>query len=491
MQFGKGSGLGAMLAKEFLSPWRDARLVTALLLIAVLYAAALLLGWGEHRRAQAEYDAARAEVREAWLDQGERNPHDAGHSGTFVFKRSHPLRMVERGAADYMGQVLHLETHRQNDARHHRAREATSLFRFGSFSPAQVVTLLFPLVLLIMTHAAITGEEESGTAGLLRSTGVSPGILQAGKAGGAFLFAGAWLAPLLVMTWIAVWAAAEYRADAIVGMTALTGLLAVYCATFVLIGIAISTLCRGSHQALAVSFTIWALLCVVLPRAGASVAAAAAPAPSAIEFKRALEAERDNKWSIAYRGRGNFREVYRQAELRAMHEQGVTHTDELTIDPFGLAIEETEEEGQHAYDATLQRVLDAFERQNAMHRLFGLITPVVALSTSMAALSETDLAAHRRFADAAEDYRRETMRKLNLDIAYNARLQAADDVSSSGFVRGFTRGPEFWATFPEFEAPTRSRTDMLAAVVPESMWLIGWLILSAFFGQAALRRRWR
>lgn len=480
----------AVTRKELVGTWRDRRVVRALGLIVVLYLAALGLARWQHDQAWAEYEFAREQVRHSWLEQGERNPHDAGHWGTYVFRAPSPLSIIDRGAVDYMGSWIHLETHRQNDARHKPAREATGFFRLGGFTPGQVAILLLPLALLIMTHAAVTSEIEGGTAALLRATGVQPDTLYLGKLLAAFLFAAAWAVPLLLLTGVVVATAPGAAADTAAATTAALLLLLLYAALFVVLGVGISAVATSSSQALAVSFCAWALLCLVVPRVAASVAQAAAPTPTAFEFRQVLEDERENRWGIAYRGRGTFREVYRQAEEAAMREAGVTDPDALLIDPFGLAIEETEQEGQRAYEASFRRVLESFQEQARLQQAFALLSPQVALAGALSGLAGGDIASHLRFADAAELYRRQLMNRLNLDIAYNARRQAALEVSTTGFARDYVRDNEFWATFDEFREPPPEPAAVSNAALPAAGLLSAWLFGLLLFSRRALLRRW-
>lgn len=479
----------AVVRKELLSTLRDRQLGGAVALVAALYLGALALAWGDHRRAHAEQRQAAAEVRRAWLAQGERNPHDAGHWGTLVFKPPHPLGIIERGALDYMGDRVQLETHTQNDAQHRRAKEATSLFRLGGFTPAQVFLLLVPLLLLVLTHASVCGEDEGGTAAMLRATGVGPRTVHRGKVVGALLLMLAWVVPLLLATGIAVLTAPGANADTALSFALAAAAFLVYSAGFVLVGITVSALARTPRDALAVSFGVWAAVCVAVPRAAASVAEAAVPAPSAYAFKRAVEAARDNKWDIAYKARANFRAIYSGIERELIAEQGVA-ADALTVDPFGLAIEATEEEGQRAYDATFRRVLDVFRRQDDIRRGFAVASTPVALSAVTASLADADLASHLHFLDAAEAYRRAMMRTLNMDIALNARRRERHDVSRTGFDGTYTRGRDLWETIPAFVPPERAPARALAAAAPEAGSLLLWLIASLLVSRWAVRRRW-
>lgn len=469
--------------------WRDRRLRGALVAILALFGGALALGLVLQVQAWAAYARARTEARQEWLGQGDRNPHDAGHWGTFVFKEPHPLGALERGASDYMGDWVRLETHRQNDPQHRRAKEATGPFRLGVLTPMTVFAMVLPLVILVWTHAAVCGEEIDGTAALVRSMGVPPVTVMTGKVLAALLLIGGSVFAMLAAAGGAVWFAGARDGPTAVAFLALAVVVLVHTVVFVLLGVLVSTLARTPRHALAAVVPLWVVACVLTPRLAASVAEAAAPAPSAFEFREALERHRDNKWSVAYRARGNFMEIYGEIERRLMEEQGVATADALTVDPFGLAIEETEEEGQRAYEASFRVVLERFARQDAWQRWLAVWTPQSALRRMAATLSETDLTSHLRFVDAAEQYRRGMMRTLNLDIAYHG-MEARRAAGGTSYIREHRRDETFWHTFPEFTLPSRPVAAALQAAAPEMAVLLTWVLLGSLGTRWAIRRRW-
>lgn len=474
------------MRKEVTEALRDRRLIMAVALLAGVFAVSLTLGVRGYLTIAAEYEHATAAVRAAWLDQGQRNPHDAGHRGTFAFKRRHPLTIIDRGWSDYIGEWVHLETHTQNDARYRRAAEATSYFRLGAASPAAIVLLFVPLLLLLLTHSLIVGEDESGTWRLLQSTGVAPRTLFAGKLTAALALMAMLMLPILATAALVVGLAAAGVQDA--AWVAVAAWL-VFGGGFVALGILISALAASSRQALALCVLAWAALCIVVPRLAASAAEAAAPTPSAFEFRRAVDAARDNKWDIGYKGRRHFNAIYADIERHLVQEHQVATAEELTVDPFGLAIEATEEEGQRAYDQTYGRLLEVFAHQERIHRRFAILSPYLAVRSLTAALAQADLAGHENFMTEAEVYRREMMRTLNLDIAENARRVDGSDRSETGFEAGYVRGRDLWETIPPFDHTQRSTLDVVRDRVPELGLLGLWLVSTLLIASLAVQRR--
>ncbi len=86
------------------------------------------------------------------------------------------------GVAPFTGSTLFLEGHRQNSANFGDVRQSSLLLRFGQLTPAFVLQVLAPLLLVFVGHAAVARERESGTLRVLLAQGVRPAQLVAGKA---------------------------------------------------------------------------------------------------------------------------------------------------------------------------------------------------------------------------------------------------------------------------------------------------------------------
>jgi ABC-2 type transport system permease protein len=70
---------------------RDGRLFWAGGLILVLLLTSILIGWQQQGILQQERIAGEALDYDAWLNQGERHPHNAADQGMHVFKPQPPL----------------------------------------------------------------------------------------------------------------------------------------------------------------------------------------------------------------------------------------------------------------------------------------------------------------------------------------------------------------------------------------------------------------
>ena len=109
---------------------------------------------------------------EAWLQQGPRHPHDAAEQGMHVFKPEPPLAVLDPGIEPFVGSTVWLQAHRQSELKFRPAQDATGLQRFGELSPAWILQVLLPLIIIVIGFNAVSGERERGTLRQLLSIGV-------------------------------------------------------------------------------------------------------------------------------------------------------------------------------------------------------------------------------------------------------------------------------------------------------------------------------
>ena len=114
--------------------------------------------------------------------QPARHPHRVVHYGSFAHRPLGVLAAFDPGVDRYTGTTLYLEGHRQNAAAFGAARESSGLIRFGELTPAFVLQVLTPLLLVFMGFPMVARERENGSLVPLRALGVQPGELLLGKA---------------------------------------------------------------------------------------------------------------------------------------------------------------------------------------------------------------------------------------------------------------------------------------------------------------------
>jgi ABC-2 type transport system permease protein len=370
-----------------------------------------------------------------------------------------------------MGVAVWLEAHKQNELKYRPAQDRTAVQRFGEMTAAEVLQVLAPLFIVLMTFAAFAGEREQGTLRQLLSLGVNRRDLALGKSLGVAAGLGLVLLPATVIGVAALALTAEsgLMLDEPLRGALLVGAYLVYFATFIGVSLAISAAVPSSRLALILLLSFWFANSLVASRAASDLASWLHPTPSAVEFQKAMEADLTNQEEIQERVNRRRQEV--------LSRYGVDRVDALPIAFSGISLQEGEEHGNEVFDKHYGHLFDAFERQNAVMQTAGLAAPMLAVRAVSMGLAGTDFAQHRHFVAAAEAYRRDIQRILNADIVENQKPGQT-----------YLAGPDLWNRVLDFEytAPPVSWVlgNVRWSLVLLGVWLAGavWLMLRTASG---------
>ncbi len=450
--------------KELTEMLRDGRFRWLSTSVLVLLGAAVLMGMAHTRDVQTQHETAQAAARQDWVGQGEKNPHSAVHYGTYAFKPTMALSAIDPGVDPYVGVSAFLEGHRQNQFEFRPAQDATAMQRFGQLTAATVLQLLIPLLVIVMGFSVFAGEREQGTLRQLMSLGISPGRLALGKALGVSGALAIVLVPAAVLGVVALTLAtpgAEVAADA-PRLAMMVGAYLLYFGVFVALSLAVSAKAPSSRLALVVLLGFWIVNGLVAPRAVTDVARSLYPSPSSFEFTTGIQAALAD--GLDGQSPTDARMAAYQQEVLA--EYGVDSVDELPISFAGLRFQKSEEMGNEVFDYYYGGLNDTFESQNRVRSLSAVVAPLLAVQSLSMGLAGTDVAQHRHFSEAAEEYRRMYVGRMNEDIAQNAG--AGRYVAEAGL----------WASVPEFDYQAPSVGWVLANHRLSILLLFAWLAVA-------------
>jgi ABC-2 type transport system permease protein len=425
--------------KEFLEMKRDRRFRLAAAVALSLLLTALALGWLHYRQVKAEHDAAQAASRDTWVNQGRRNPHSSAHFGVYAFKPKLPLSLVDTGLDPYTGVSVWLEAHYQNPSRHRPAADSTAVKRFGELTAATALQLLVPLLIVLITISAFAGEREAGALRQLLSLGVSPKALVFGK----MLGVGAALSLLLIPATLIGVVALTLASGAGTLSASLPRLLLLcvgylfYFGAFIGVALTVSALAQSSRAALVMLLAFWVVNGLLAPRLASDAAERLYRVPAADEFWNAVHREMKEGVDGHDSANGRTEELKR----RLLAEYKVSRVEDLPVNFNGLALQAGEEYGNRVFDKHYGAVWDVYRRQERVHELTGLIAPLMSVRAFSMGLAGTDLAQHRHFTSAAEQYRRLFNKQLNEAFALNSR-------TADGY--GYTVDRAFWERMPDF-----------------------------------------
>lgn len=466
--------------EEWRALLRDRAALLGLALLTILMLAAMFTSWDQQRRTNAERARYQAGVDAAFKAQPDRHPHRMVHYGQFVFRPVNPLAAFDPGIDGFTGNTLFLEGHRQNGANFGEVRQTSLLLRFGQLTPAFVLQVLAPLLLVFFGHASVARERASGTLRVLLAQGVASRQVVLGKLAALCGFAGLMLLPALAgLTLIAATGNVHWLAAAVLA-AGYTAWLLLWALAVVLV----SALCNRGRDALLALLAAWTVIVILLPRWVPDLANAAVDVPT--RFENAIAVQR------GYLALGDAHNPNdpQFAAFRAgvLKQYGVARIADLPVNFKGLAGMEGERKSSALFSQYAAATLDRQAQQNALIDAFGWLSPALALRRLSMTASGTDLANFRRFLEQGERYRYGLVQGLNrLQVE---ALHYADDTTPGKENR---ISHDHWQVFPAFHFEAAPLAATLRDVAPAGAMLLAWLavlaaltwIASARLGRAA------
>ena len=398
-----------------------------------------------------------------------RHPHRMVHYGHFVFRPLPVLAAFDPGVDAFTGNTIYLEGHRQNSANFGDVRQSSLLVRFGQLTPAFVLQVLAPLMLIFIGFGAVARERERGTIRQMFAHGVSARSLLLGKAWGLATIAALMLAPAaLALGWLMT----------VEGAPRLPGLLmlggyALYLAIWVLLITLASALAAQARTALMALIGIWAFAVILLPRIAPDLALAANPALTRLETDIAIQRD--------LRAMGDSHNpddpFFNAFKARTLQQYGVDKVEDLPVNYRGLLALEGEKLTSKLFDDYATRQFKAQKAQSQQTDLVGLFSPAIALRRASMAIAGTDLEGHRRFLSQSEAYRFDIVQQLNelqaKSIAYTDDSNRNKDPEAARRVR---IDPKNWQDVPDFNYRGASTPEKVKAALPGLAMLLTWLV---------------
>ncbi|WP_326525462.1 ABC transporter permease [Sphingomonas sp.] len=453
--------------------------VIAFVLLVLLTLVAVASSWS-HQRGIAELRARHAQAADAAFDaQPDRHPHRVVHYGTFIFRPLGPLAAFDPGVDGFTGNSMFLEGHRQNTANFGDVRQSSLLVRFGQLTPAFVLQVVAPLLLVFLGYGALSRETERGTLRLLMLQGASRRQLVVGK----LLALGivALLAGLPAMIGF-VLIAGQPGALALPMLTIALGYLA-YLGLWVVGILAVSALVHRSRDALLALVALWAVMVVLLPRVAPDIASAAVPLHNRLQTDVAIARDL-RKMGDSHNPDDPHFAQFKQSVL---DRYGVTRVEDLPVNYKGVLGVEGERLTSSLFDRYAGESYASQARQNGLVEAAGVLSPAIAIRSLSMAAAGTDFTGHRRFLEQAEAYRYALVQRLNKlqaddvsfvdDTAQDAGADARKRVAASN-----------WTAMPDFTFEPPAGADLAQGALPGLAIILAWLAAATALLAVATRR---
>lgn len=306
----------------------------AVLMLLALTAIATLTSLAHRDNSDALRARFQAQADREFDGQPARHPHRMVHYGHFVFRPLPALAAFDPGVDAFTGSTIFLEGHRQNSANFGDVRQSSLLARFGQLTPAFVLQVLAPLVLVFIGFGLIAREREAGTLRVLAAHGMTVRSLIAGKALALGGLAMVMLLPVVfALAWLVLAKGAPLAAAAVLALG-----YAAYLALWVIGIAAVSSLASNARTSLMSLLGIWAVTTILIPRAVPDIALAAAPLPTRLETDIAIQRDQRRIGDSHNPDDPHFAAF----KARILKQYGVSRVEDLPVNYRGLLAMEGE-----------------------------------------------------------------------------------------------------------------------------------------------------
>lgn len=463
------SAWSLVMRNELRAMVRNRTAVVGILLLVLLAIAASVVSV-HHMQSAADYRMRQqAAAQEAFDAQPDRHPHRVVHYGHFVYRLPTALAAFDPGVDPFTGSSMFLEGHRQNSANFGDVMQSSILTRFGQLTPAFVLQILAPLMLIFLGYGVLAEERERGTLRQLMLQGATVRAIVWGKLTALWLVSALFMLPAFVG--LALLAAAP-GASVAVAVALMLGYV-LYLGSWCVVISAVSALLSRRRDALLVLVAGWAVTALLVPRVAPDVAYAAFALPDRLQTEvsigRDLRALGDSH---------NPNDPYFSAFRRqVLAKYGVSRIEDLPVNYKGLLAVEGERVTSALFSDYAQRSAELQHAQNQLVSRFAALSPSIALRQLSMAAATTDLSSHLRFLEQAEAHRYRMMQHLN-QLQADAVSYADDTAKDASADQRKRVDSTHWQEIPHFEYVPQSWTAGLHAMMPGLLMLLGWLLAS-------------
>ena len=460
--------------KEFKENIREGRFRVAILVVGTLLVVATWLSFNYFNSIQQQHAEAKSNARNIWVSQDEKNPHSAAHYGTYAFKPKYPLSLVDPGVDKYSGISIFLEAHKRNESQYMAAADQTGLARFGELSPDFILLFIIPLLIILIAYNAFTREKEQGTLQLLKSQGISMWQLTLGKWGGVFIpvlliTAGVFVLAFFLLSGLEDFGELSYSSLIVMFLVYL-----VYYAIFINISLFVSAWTKQSSIALVSLLGIWILVCLAMPKASSNLADSIYPYPSRQAFT--ADVEKDKKAGLD--GHNPWSQAAKEFERETLEKYGVDSLHKLPFNFDGYRMQKGEEHEAEVYFKHYELLKETHQGQTKVYQASALLSPFLPARFLSMAIAHTDYGTHWDFADAAENYRLNLQKSLNMDFAENSEYGNW----------AYKADKSLWKELPDFSYTPPTIGSVVQRNWTNFLLLIGWFMIS-FFGLKLVAQR--
>lgn len=461
-----------IIRKEWLEISRDR--VSSVLIISfiLLMLVSLVISWNYNKWYTDLQQQVTANARKHWETQGVKNSHSAAHYGIYLFKPLSPLALWDAGIDKHVGVSLYIEAHKRNSLQLKSVEDNPLLARWGELTPAFAFIFLMPLLIVWLGSNGTAKERADGTLKMVQAQGTSLVRYVWAKALSiwiivmilAFVF---WIiGGLLVNT---LREGSFFTVDSVV----LVLVYILFAGIFIHLSLLVSLRTATQRHALVLLVGIWLVLIWFIPRFTTHLSETLYPSPTTEQF---LSGIAEDIAVNGINGHGGENEKMKQLKAQWTRKYGVDSVQQLPLNWLGVTLQADEDTNNVIYDRHYKQLYELYERQQRVHQLSAIFSPVIPARTASMALSGTDLSSSIAFAESVDDYRKDFIRILNNRLRDRSRYNERD-----------TGTMEFWKTLPVYTYTVPAFADKWQRAKGPLLILAAWLVVCAGFMHASVK----
>ncbi|MEM9501385.1 MAG: DUF3526 domain-containing protein [Pseudomonadota bacterium] len=474
------SGIARIAREEWRLWLRSKIVVAAALIVGVLLAATSVLTINRVAAEQEQRLQQQIAAEQTFFAQPDRHPHRMVHYGHYAFRRPPPLAVFEPGVDAVTGQSIFLEGHRQNTAMFADTKAAADLGGFAALTPASLYQVLLPLLLIVLGHAMLLRERESGTLAVMLAQGQSGANLALGKAIALLAVIAIFMIPLIAVAAYSV----GLGENALTAFSLVGGYFAYLCIWGAVV-LAASIILKQRAVSLGALIFVWLFAALIVPRLAINASSAAIDAPGKIESDLVMLAEQRKLGD----GHNAADPAFQVLQAEVLEQYGVETIEELPINWRGVVASYSEAELTDLLNEHAENRMRLEARQSRIFDLFALASPTIAIGSASRGLAGTDLATHHRFLRESETLRFNFVQSLNevhaneLDYAVDMNRNADAEAARRARVNA-----EAWQVLDEFRfTPDSAELRVNRSTLSLGMLAI-WLLVAGGIVFLAARR---
>jgi ABC-2 type transport system permease protein len=461
---------------EWRLQYRKKLAIMLLPVFQILLLASLFNGWSYTKNLDQYQKQFQETVNQQWQSQPDRHPHRVAHFGTYGFRPANTLSLFDSGVNHLVGNSLFLEAHRQNASQFSESQSGGDIVGFIPISTANLLLILWPLLLIVLAQDSMNQEIRSKRIALLQTTGINVFSLLIGKALAYFCLSLLFLLPAFIATAIlGNFLPTDSDQDLMLRLASLFITYLIYSLWWIIFILILSTLIKSTVTNLSLLIASWLLICFLVPKTLTNAAYLQINTPSQALFEKILKEETE-KLGNSHNPNDPYFSKFREDILKKYQKEKI---EDLPVNYAGLVMAEGEKLTSKVFQEHYQALLNQYQQQKRWLSVGYALSPYLWIKEWSMKISATDSRHFFEFERQAETFRYELIQELN--HLHTEQINYQDNKTQR-------LDKHVWQTLPEFHYQPPDISWSLESSVIEKVMGFWWLLI-LILGLICIKRK--